>query len=1164
MAGSNFDLSVTIKAVTEQFTAAMTAAKDKIAGFFSAADKGTAAGANLGRISEEAQKADKAAAGLGSGFGKLQGALAALGAAQAVREFIRLNSELEGQRNALTSILGSQEAAIAKMEAMRATGDRLGQSALGLTQQYISLAAATKGTALEGQATDQIFSAVVGAMGKLGKSSEETARALAAVSQMASKGVVSAEEMRGQLGEALPGAMQALSNATGIAVADLNKMMESGHLLASDVLPALAKGLNDAFGTDAVARVDSLGAAMERLQNAAVGAATDIGQAGVSAFASWLADKTTQAITGLTAGTVALGRNVGATAAYAAGAIPTWEEYTQAITENNQAGQESIDQAAGLTQAAAGQSEALAVLASSALKAAQTYGEAAQKAEKYADTVQAQGEATTSAARAELARAKVLGEQAGVLQATEALERAELKAKQDNAQAAEALAKITRDRISGLQEEIAALQQAAAAGQIDAKAAEEGAKAKGKQVEALEKTLASQVAAADKAKELAAAQEAETQQAKINTLTHGDQAEALDALVAARDKATKAVAKAKEEVATLAARQEWLKKTESELLASQAEGLEVTEALAKVQAELVKTTEALPPAQAKATAAATAFAVAQAQVADAARDSQAALEREIGYVQREADLRSRSRDLLVQDLTHRRDLALARHQESAAAQLTVQLYEQEIRQMKDAAAAKEQEAILLGRKAEAKRIEAEATDTYTDAERAEVAALHDAAYAAKLEADALDQQAAFKRDAIHETERLAEAERLLKEATAAVSAEVQKASTISEAAAQAAQKAGDEALKQAEAEGDLQHATERAAKAAADAAEAQRLLELHSRKSAITLEGTGAALDALGDYADIARARFDQLVGSSQELAVAISTNARQANTLLGRFADIAMSAARAAKGEAEMGQALDALQGKLDSGEIGLSDYTRRVEALRVQYGYLGEERLGPLLDALTEAKRRTEELTESAQDALDGLQERLDRMHGNEIAIAVRDRAQELADLQKQLNEAVKAGNVEAQTRLREAIALAEQYWAEYIAGLQRADQAGKNSTLPGIGDGSIKPPGSIAPMPVVPGNPGGGTAPRAPVYPIDTRPPPSAPPGGSPVAWADAVKAGVAEAMGALRGPLEQAAATMAASSSALQAAAAKPVVVSIDGREVARAVQSELAAIGARSK
>ncbi len=226
---------------------------------------------------EASEKQGRSAAEGAGGINQLRGAIEGLALAKLAQDFVRVSAEQEANRKALDQLTGSTKAGGAEMEYLRATANRLGVNLDDATKAYVGLSAATKGTNLEGQNTKAIFEAVVGAMSKLGKSSAETQNALIAVSQMASKGTVSMEELRGQLGEALPGAMQAAAKAMGVTVAELDKMVSSGTVTADELLPKLAAQLNATFGTEPP---DTLNAAMAQLQNkvtAAVGAMTEAG-----------------------------------------------------------------------------------------------------------------------------------------------------------------------------------------------------------------------------------------------------------------------------------------------------------------------------------------------------------------------------------------------------------------------------------------------------------------------------------------------------------------------------------------------------------------------------------------------------------------------------------------------------------------------------------------------------------------------------------------------------------------------------------------------------------------------------------------------------------------------------------------------------------------------
>ncbi|GAB0940159.1 hypothetical protein BT08F33_42090 [Escherichia coli] len=102
-------------------------------------------------------------------------------------------------------------------------------------------ASATTTMGLEG--SEELFKNLTGYSRLMGRSDEQIQRALTAVSQMASKGQVMAEELKGQLSEALPGATQAFAKALGLTEKQLFDKMKNGDVKASDALPKFAKEL---------------------------------------------------------------------------------------------------------------------------------------------------------------------------------------------------------------------------------------------------------------------------------------------------------------------------------------------------------------------------------------------------------------------------------------------------------------------------------------------------------------------------------------------------------------------------------------------------------------------------------------------------------------------------------------------------------------------------------------------------------------------------------------------------------------------------------------------------------------------------------------------------------------------------------------------------------
>ena len=100
----------------------------------------------------------------------------------------------------------------------------------------------------------------------MGASSEQVGRALLALQQMVGKGVVSQEELRQQLGEALPGATQIAARAFGVTTQEMNKMIEKG-MEATGFVQTFANQVEREFGGKAAVATNTLTAAWQRFSN---------------------------------------------------------------------------------------------------------------------------------------------------------------------------------------------------------------------------------------------------------------------------------------------------------------------------------------------------------------------------------------------------------------------------------------------------------------------------------------------------------------------------------------------------------------------------------------------------------------------------------------------------------------------------------------------------------------------------------------------------------------------------------------------------------------------------------------------------------------------------------------------------------------------------------
>ena len=200
---------------------------------------------------------------------------------------------------ALKVATGSADGAARELEFVGKVADDLGLSFESTAQGYSKLAAAAKGTALEGQNARDIFIGVSEASRVLGLTAEQTGGALTAIEQIISKGKVSAEELRGQLGERLPGAFQIAARSIDVTTAELDNMLKSGQLAAEDLLPALARELHNTFGPEVEGAANDAQAAMNRFESAIFKLKTEIAQGGILDAMSQLAKGATAVAQGI-------------------------------------------------------------------------------------------------------------------------------------------------------------------------------------------------------------------------------------------------------------------------------------------------------------------------------------------------------------------------------------------------------------------------------------------------------------------------------------------------------------------------------------------------------------------------------------------------------------------------------------------------------------------------------------------------------------------------------------------------------------------------------------------------------------------------------------------------------------------------------------------------
>mgnify|MGYP000139144885 CR=1 FL=1 len=146
-----------------------------------------------------------------------------------------------------TTIEGSTSGAVSQLDYIYEISNKLGLEFQSTAEAAKGFFAAGKGSALQ-KDLNGIFEGVSQAGAALSLSTEQMDGVFLALGQMISKGKVQAEELRGQLGERLPGAFNLAAKAMGFTTAQLDDMLKKGQVTAEDMLPKLAAVLKDEFG----------------------------------------------------------------------------------------------------------------------------------------------------------------------------------------------------------------------------------------------------------------------------------------------------------------------------------------------------------------------------------------------------------------------------------------------------------------------------------------------------------------------------------------------------------------------------------------------------------------------------------------------------------------------------------------------------------------------------------------------------------------------------------------------------------------------------------------------------------------------------------------------------------------------------------------------------
>jgi len=147
----------------------------------------------------------------------------------------------------------------------RAFGLNLETTRQGFVRLYASMAP----TGFDSGSIEKLFTGISAATAALQLTPDKAERVIYAFGQMASKGQIMSEELKGQLGDVLPGALALFAKAAGMSVKEFSQAMEDGEFVGQrfrEVFAKVSDELMNRFGTGAQAAGKSLQGLLNTVQ----------------------------------------------------------------------------------------------------------------------------------------------------------------------------------------------------------------------------------------------------------------------------------------------------------------------------------------------------------------------------------------------------------------------------------------------------------------------------------------------------------------------------------------------------------------------------------------------------------------------------------------------------------------------------------------------------------------------------------------------------------------------------------------------------------------------------------------------------------------------------------------------------------------------------------
>ena len=155
---------------------------------------------------------------------------------QAIGSTAEYSAALARQRKALRLVIGDTEKYNKSQKFLSQTSKDLAIPQDVIVRQFTALTASVTGAGHSVEEAEEVFRSIASGIRGTGGSLEDMKAAMVATAQVFSKGKVSAEELRQQLGERLPGAFTIFAESMGKTPAELDKALEQGKVTLQDFM----------------------------------------------------------------------------------------------------------------------------------------------------------------------------------------------------------------------------------------------------------------------------------------------------------------------------------------------------------------------------------------------------------------------------------------------------------------------------------------------------------------------------------------------------------------------------------------------------------------------------------------------------------------------------------------------------------------------------------------------------------------------------------------------------------------------------------------------------------------------------------------------------------------------------------------------------------------